>query len=393
MTVPSAQPVTPSEPAGPWVTRLVEFLRQARHNGFRLGVGEEMEALAIAERVDITNRERLRWGLRSLMCSNHEDWQRFDALFDTYWLPPNRQSITQSANRGRVDSGAGPARLAGGDAEQTADRAEGGNDADAGEGGAREGASRGALTERIDFRQLQDEGQMRAMERQVERLAQRIRQRLLRRQRVRRLGRRIHLRRTIRASLRYGGMPLELIHRQRRRELPRLLLLLDVSRSMSFYSYLFLRFARGVLRAFKDADAFVYHTRLIHVTEALADRNLETVRTRLAVLSAGWAGGTRIGDCLCAFNRDYGRRIVNGRTIVVIVSDGYDTGAPETLAAEMARLQRRARSVVWLNPLLGREGYEPVAQGMRAALPFIDLFAPANNLKSLADLEPRLAAL
>jgi uncharacterized protein with von Willebrand factor type A (vWA) domain len=388
-----AEPTVLAQPASPWVTRLVDFVRQARHNGFRLGIQEEIEALSIAERVNISNQQRLRWGLRSLMCCDREDWQRFDELFDRYWLPSNRQSMTESPNRGRIDRGAGLARLASGDAERTADQAEDGNDPEAHDGGTREGASHRELNERSDFRQLQDEGQMQEMERLVERLARRIRRRLTRRQKVKRLGQRIHLRRTIRASLRYGGTPLDLVYRQRRRDRPRLLLLLDVSRSMSFYSYLFLRFARGILRSFKDADAFVYHTRLVHVSEALTGHNLDAMRTRLAVLSAGWSGGTRIGDSLRAFNRDYGRRTVNGRTIVVIVSDGYDTGEPETLSTEMASLKSRARAVVWLNPLLGREGYQPVAKGMQAALPFVDLFAPANNLQSLAALEPRLAAL
>ena len=382
-----------AQPAPPWVSRLVDFVRQARRNGFQLGIQEEIDALSIAERVDISNRQRLRWGLRSLICSNREDWQRFDELFERYWLPPNRQSMTESPNRGRIDQSAGLGRLDSGDAERTADRAEDGSDPEAHGGGAREGASHSELHERTDFRQLQDEGQMQEMERLVERLARRIRRRLTRRQKVKRLGQRLHLRRTIRASLRYGGTPLDLVYRQRRRDLPRLLLLLDVSRSMSLYSYLFLRFARGILRSFKDADAFVYHTRLLHVTEALTGHDLEAMRTRLAVLSAGWSGGTRIGESLQAFNRDYGRRTVNGRTIVVIVSDGYDTGAPETLSAEMAGLSSRARAVVWLNPLLGREGYQPVAKGMQAALPFVDVFAPANNLNSLAALEPRLAAL
>jgi len=379
--------------APPWIARLTDFVRQARSNGFRLGVREVTEALQIAERVGITDRQRMRWGLRSLMCSNHEDWQRFDELFDTYWMPANRCSTVESSHGGRLDRGLLVARLAGGEAESSADRSQNAHDGDASGDGVREGASASESRDRMDFRQLRDEGQMREMERQVERLARRMRRRLERRYRLRHQGQRIHLRRTIRASLRYGGTPLDLVFRERRREMPRLLLLLDVSRSMSFYSYLFLRFARGILQAFRDADAFVFHTRLIHVTEALADQNLEGVRTRLAVLSAGWSGGTRIGECLSAFNRDYARRIVNARSVVVMVSDGYDTGEPETLAAQMEILKLRARAVVWLNPLLGRAGYQPVAKGMQAALPFVDLFASANSLQSLAALEPKLAAL
>ncbi|MGA7800484.1 MAG: VWA domain-containing protein, partial [Gammaproteobacteria bacterium] len=208
--------------------------------------------------------------------------------------------------------------------------------------------------------------------------------------RIARSGRRVHLGRTVRNSLRYGGLPLELAFRKRRRELPRLVLLLDVSRSMSLYSYLFLRFARGIVSVFRDADAFVYHTRLVRVTEALREPDIERVKEKLAVLSLGWSGGTRIGACLERFNRDYGRRVLNRRTIVVIVSDGLDTGPPALLAEHLQRIRRRVRRVIWLNPLLGRAGYEPLAGGMQAALGAVDVFASAHSLDSMRALEPYL---
>ena len=145
--------------------------------------------------------------------------------------------------------------------------------------------------------------------------------------------------------------------------------------------------------SFREADGFVFHTRLVHLGPALRERNTERAIERLALLAEGWAGGTRIGECLAAFNRHHAARVLNGRTVVVIVSDGYDTGPPEALAKEMARLKRRARRIVWLNPLLGWPGYEPSAGGMAAALPFVDLFAPAHNLPSLAALEQALVRL
>ena len=110
-------------------------------------------------------------------------------------------------------------------------------------------------------------------------------------------------------------------------------------------------------------------------------------------MAQGWSGGTRIGESLATFNRSYAASVLNRRSVVIIVSDGYDTGPPEQLAAELAALRRRARRVVWLNPMLGWQGYEPVARGMAAALPHVDLFAPAHNLESLAALEPYLAGL
>ena len=113
----------------------------------------------------------------------------------------------------------------------------------------------------------------------------------------------------------------------------------------------------------------------------------------MALMAAGWSGGTRIGESLRTFNNNYAKSTINSRTVVMIVSDGYDTGAAELLAQEMARLKRRAKRVVWLNPMIGWRGYAPVAEGMAAALPHIDLFAPAHNLESLAKIAPYLEKL
>ena len=154
-----------------------------------------------------------------------------------------------------------------------------------------------------------------------------------------------------------------------------------------------MRFLKSILDSFREADAFVFHTRLVHIGPALGERNTERAIERLALMAQGWSGGTRIGESLATFNRSYAASVLNRRSVVVIVSDGYDTGPPEQLAAELAALRRRARRVVWLNPMLGWQGYQPVARGMAAALPHVDLFAPAHNLESLAALEPYLARL
>jgi uncharacterized protein with von Willebrand factor type A (vWA) domain len=273
-----------------------------------------------------------------------------------------------------------------------ADDAGVGDGSDAAGDGSREGASAGEQLARADFQALVDAGQMRQMERLVERLARKMRRRLVRRQQVQRQGRRIHLRGTLRNCLQFGGIPMELVYRRRCRRQPRLILIVDVSRSMSLYSQVFLRFARGIVNAFRDASAFAYHTRLVPVTEALRQTDLMRMRSSLALISQGWSGGTRIGECLQQFNDDYAR-LLNSRSVVIIVSDGLDTGEPAALAAELARIQQRCRKLVWLNPLLGREGYEPRTRGMLAALPYIDLFAPAHNLQSLQALEPVLSGL
>ena len=392
------QTVIPAENIGdagedPLVGRIVEFVHLVRAQGFHVGVREGLDALRVAKHCTVLDKQRLRWGLRSLLCGNADEWRRFDQLFDLYWLPSNRKTRIEPASRGRIDSREAQGRRSQGGEVAEADQPQFGDAGDAGEGGARGGASLLEKTSGTDFRFLSDARLMREMEQLVERLARKMRRRLLRRQRIARHGQRVHLRRTIRNSLRYGGTPLELVFRQRRRKLPRLILLLDVSRSMSLYSYLFLRFARGVLGAFRDAQAFVYHTRLVPVTEVLRERNIDAVKEKLALISLGWSGGTRIGECTQSFNQQYAQKIVNSRSIVIMVSDGFDTGAPELLAEQLQRIRRRARKLIWLNPLLGREDYQPTAAGMQAALPFIDVFASAHSLESLKALESQLVYL
>jgi uncharacterized protein with von Willebrand factor type A (vWA) domain len=162
---------------------------------------------------------------------------------------------------------------------------------------------------------------------------------------------------------------------------------------MSLYTAFFVRFLHGVVDAFREAEAFVFHTRLVHVSDSLRDRDVARAVDRLSLMAQGIGGGTRIGESLAVFNQWHAKRVINSRTAVMIVSDGYDTGAPERLGQEMRRLRQRCRRIIWLNPLIGWQGYAPQARGMQAALPYVDLFAPAHNIESLAALEPYLARI
>ena len=379
-------------------TRLVEFVRLARSNNFRVGVAEELDAQNVALKCGLTESARLRWGLRALLCSDQDDWQRFDELYDSYWRPGNVKSrysasagggARKKAEEKNPQGAAGKNRKPGGDADSQSTE-------DAGDtvnaGGTREGASFAATLAQMDFQALVDPDELRAVEAQVDRLARQMRKRAIRRQQVSKTGGRIDLRKTMRGSLRFGGTPLELSYRKRIRRQPRLVLIVDVSRSMSMYSFFFLRFARALVTVFRDVAVFAYHTHLLPITEALRQTDLIRVRNSLAMASQGWSGGTRIGASLATFNDKYAQ-ILNSRSVTVIVSDGLDTGDPQYLADQLARIKPRCRKLVWLNPLLGRSGYEPISQGMQAALPYMDLFAPAHNLNSLRELEPALTSL
>jgi len=162
---------------------------------------------------------------------------------------------------------------------------------------------------------------------------------------------------------------------------------------MNVYSYFFLHFARGIIDAFKDTEAFAFHTSLVHITDTLKEPDNHRLKEKLAWISAGWGGGTRIGESLQTFNRDYARRLLSSRSFVFIVSDGYDTGDPELLAEQVRQIKRRAKRVIWLNPLLGREDYVPSAEGIQAVMPYLDVFAPAHSLESLMKIEDMLVRL
>jgi len=201
------------------------------------------------------------------------------------------------------------------------------------------------------------------------------------------------LRRTLRRSFRTGGEPFERSFRARRRRPRRLVLVLDVSGSMADYSRALLVFAHAALRADRRWEAFCFGTRLTRVTGALAVSRPDEAMERAAAEVVDWNGGTRIGECLKRLLDEYGHRGLVRGALVVLCSDGLEVGDPDLLAAQMARLSRLAHRVVWLNPLKGDAAYEPLARGMQAALPYVDIFAAGHNLASLEDLGAELSGL
>jgi uncharacterized protein with von Willebrand factor type A (vWA) domain len=200
----------------------------------------------------------------------------------------------------------------------------------------------------------------------------------------------VDFRRTIRRNIGRGGEPIELSYRWKKRRKTNLVVLLDVSGSMDQYSLILLRFVFALQKHFKRVDSFIFSTRLTHITQALKGNQLTSVLRILSENAHGWSGGTRIGECLEEFNRTYARSSLPRNSLVMIMSDGWDTGDPEALAAELRAIKQRARKLIWLNPLLGMADYQPVTRGMSAALPFADVFAPAHNLESLINLERHL---
>jgi uncharacterized protein with von Willebrand factor type A (vWA) domain len=246
---------------------------------------------------------------------------------------------------------------------------------------------------RTDLRHIADPEALAEAERVAYRLARAIRYRLSRRYRIAARGDQLDLRRTIRANLSLGGDPVLLATRARPERPVRLVVLLDVSGSMQPYARVFLQFVKGLVASWAHADAFLFHTRLVRVSDALRVTDGIKAMTRLALMAEGFGGGTRLGPCLRVFNDRYAKAALSSRSVFIVISDGYDTAPAEELVAELARLKRRVRRLIWLNPLLGWASYAPVTRAMSAAMPFIDHFAAAHSLAALAALEPELQAL
>lgn len=379
--------------------RLGAFLRTLRDNGFAVGLAEGRDAAAVLASDHAQQPGLLRSAFKHLFAARKAEWDRFDGLFDAFWL--NRRVRSRSRIAGASPSANSPSLKTLQDAgalqpgaSSVADQVPSFDDGSHGAGeGRQEGASVVESLAETDFRKLADPDQIAHAHEAAARLAKVMRTRLTRRDRMSARGARLDLRRTIHRNVSHGGVPITLIKRRRKHKPLRLVVLLDASGSMSAYTSVFLRFIHGVLDEFREAEAFLFHTRLVHVSDAMKEKDAARALDRLSMMAQGAGGGTRIGESLASFNRWHAARVIHSRSCVMIVSDGYETGDADLLGREMAQLARRCRRVVWLNPMAGWDGYAPEAKGIKAALPHVDLYAPAHTLRSLAALEPYLARL
>jgi uncharacterized protein with von Willebrand factor type A (vWA) domain len=380
--------------------KLAAFLRTLRDNGFAVGLAEGQDAAELMASGYARKPGLLRSAFKHLFSARRSDWEKFDGLFDAFWLGKRMRSrsltmgAAKAANNPSLKSLQDTGSTQGGSQSAT-DQVPSADDAPQGRGGEgrMEGASRADNLAEVDFRNIAEPGQLEQAHAAAARLAKAMRTRLTRRDLARRRGYRLDLRRTIHLNISHGGVPIALVKRQRKDKPLRLVVLLDASGSMSLYTGVFLRFIHGVLDEFREAEAFLFHTRLAYVSDAMKEKDAGRALDRLSLLAQGAGGGTKIGESLKTFNRWHAARVIHSRTCVMIVSDGYETGDAALLGREMAQLARRCRRIVWLNPMMAWEGYAPEAQGIKAALPHVDLYAPANTLASLAALEPYLARL
>jgi uncharacterized protein len=359
------------------VSVTTRFCRALREHGVLVTPSETLDAVRSLEVVDIGDREEVYLALRTILASRAEDLTTFAGLFDAFWTEQPANNVPAPVPLPRVSTKERATRTPSLDRWLRQDA----------EGDSTVSVQRASDREALGTRDLTTfrEDELEEIHRIAARIARRLAARPSRRWRVARRGPRVHLRGTMRQSLRTGGEIAELARRERRLRKTSVVALCDVSGSMDLYSRFLLQFLYALQNGFARVETFVFSTRLSRVTSSLSGESYRNALSRVSQAVQGWSGGTRIGASLAAFNERW-PRLVDRRTVVVIMSDGWDTGEPAELAKALRVIARGAGRVVWLNPLLGSPSYEPLAGGMRAALPYVDVFAPAHNVASLRDL-------
>ena len=363
--------------------KTVGFCRLLRQHGFRPGLRESADTLRIAEIFLCANFAAFRDGLRSLLCTSGDQYALFERLFEGFWCPADGAQriipVTGPPRRGNPRQGSG-LRVTTGVAAQPGD---------SGLTHLTTGASALELEQNPDLSGLPMADQD-AVEQAAKLLWRRMRIDRPGRRRGRNWRKEFDIRRTIRANLSRGGEPVQLVLKGRKPRKPRLVVLLDISGSMELHSFTFLRLLHALQGHFRTMASFVFSTHLMEVSAVLSQADLRSALSAVSRMKIGWHGGTQIGRSLGTLVEDHGMRVLRPNTAFIILSDGLDVGPPAQLADALRAVKLRVKRVIWLNPLLSTRGYEPTARGMAAALPLLDVFAPAHDLRSLMDIERHL---
>lgn len=349
------------------LSRVLEFCELLRVRGFGVTSGRIIDAVRALPVVAIANREEFRVALRANLASSRHEQVLFDRLFDVFWrsgtAPPSAPEPLDVE------------RLPG-------DLPEGQRSLDDGAAGQYGIAER----RRLKDLHMHWPGESQEFERAVRGLLRKLATRPSRRFIPARRGPHIDVRRSLRKNARHGIDVVELAHRRRKLRKNRIVMLCDVSGSMDEYTPFLLQFLFTLQKRVPNSRTAVFSTRVSDITRALRRQPVEKTLAEVAELALHWSGGTDLGGALAELNRTYLLQSAARSTVVVIVSDGYDQGEPSQVRREMERVRRRSRAIVWVNPLIGSEGYQPLARGMRAALPYVDHFLPAHDAGSLLGL-------
>lgn len=375
--------------------QIVRFARVLRAAGVKVGPGAALDAVHAAEAVGAARRQDFYWTLHATLVKRHEDDPVFDQAFRLFWRrrDPNEAilaAMLPTAPQGAIERPA-QRRVQEAMAEDAPMRLPRPRPED-----EREVDMRGSVSD-VEILRHKDFAQMSAAELDVAKRHIRDAVVLWKRVPSRRLvpdprGHRIDLRRTLRASLRAGGEPIDLKRRARATSLPPLVALVDISGSMSEYSRIVLHFLHALAESRGRVSTFLFGTRLTNVTRALRTRDPDAALKACGQAAPDWSGGTWISSSLHRFNKDWSRRVLGQGAHVLLITDGLEREAGDALSREMDRLHRSCKRLIWLNPLLRYQGFEPRAAGIRSMLPHVDEMRPVHNLASLESLAAALSA-
>lgn len=385
-----AHPSIPGARRGPLLHHLASFGRALHHAGVAADPAKLIDLARSLNLIDLADRSDFYAAARAIYVSRQDDLEIFDRVFSAYWWPFEREPAT-GVGAGLQDAAEDDDTP---DCELTSKResAGAGDDDPIDETAVRTAYSADERLMTKNLGQMSDTEIERARELMSELVA------ILATMRGRRTtatsrGSRLDLRRSMRKNLMCGRDGVKLIYRRRKLKKLRLMLLCDVSGSMERYSRFLIQFIYALRRELPEVDVGVFSTRMTVITELLDDRDVEKSLRRIAQTARDWGGGTDIGRCLREFNQCFARELLRSKTVMVILSDGWDRGDATRMRDELEHIHRQVHKLIWLNPLLGATGYEPLCRGIRTALPFMDYFLPAHNLESLAQLAKTLRSV
>ena len=358
---------------------IVQFCRFLRQKGFALSVDEEATALDALQFIDYSNRDIFAAALKSVCCKSRAMQHEFDDLFNQYWKEINtavdskiKTKPVSVLNPGAKDGSFKSLKswLNGNRNEEI------------------EQTAAYSIHENVaqkDFSAVPSD-ELDELMRSIKALSKRLAAQLNRRYTKSTQINLPDLRRTLRKNMRYGGELLEIAFKKPRRNRTRLVILCDVSKSMDLYSAFLLQFMFAFQQVYSRMETFAFSTSLQHISGLLKHTDFKEALAVLGKQNNSWSGGTRIGESLHQFVNEYASRLLDNRTIVIILSDGWDTGNIEQLKQSMETIHTRSKKIIWLNPVAGYVSYKPDVAGMQAAMPYIDVFAPVHNADSLRNL-------
>ena len=383
-------------------SRLLDFNHHMFAHGFNTSFDQATQSLEGLQHIDLSKIQEWKNALKSIYCYNFETFEKFDELFDSFWANEGRKktnvqrqkynknnktintrSILAPPEQGTLDNDSTNKSMTNNE-----------NDMEVSSNAVSKiTASFIENKKKTDLKELIDTDLQKRIHSAVLKIAKSIKHKRSRRLLADRKGAKLDLRKIVSKSLAYEGYPIKLYKKSKPKKPMRIVSILDISGSMKVYSQIFLTFVKGLVGVDQSADVYLFHTRLMRVTEYLKENDTLNAVNRISLLTEGFSGGTKIGKSLKEFNNIYSKNNVNGRTVVIIISDGYDTGNPKIVSQELEKLKKRNCKIIWLNPLLGWENYEPVASSMKEASPYLDLFAPCSTIEDLENLEKELCII